>query len=151
MIMIRARRLRRRRDIARVVLGWCFAFLLAACGGGGGTSDGGGISDGGADGGVDAGADAFTACQQVGQAFCDQACACADGDKCAINDEGVIFSFMTDAECREFLTNLTCSGSAAPYSDPAACVALVQGAPCTGMGPMRAFASPTDPACDPAP
>lgn len=121
--------------------------LLAGCGGGvSGNTDGGG-----GDGGGGAGDAAVTPCEQVGQAFCDQACACTDGVKCAINDDGVVFSFTSDTDCRELLVTLACAGGAAGYTDPVACLALVQAAQCTGMGPMRALASPVDPACDPPP
>lgn len=99
--------------------------------------------------------DGGDACAAAGRALCDRACACTEGDACAITDEtgGVTLSFDTPDECVGLFVGLGCSGGGDATTDFEACEAAVGASSmCIEAGtdemgnPRQAYVSP--PACD---
>ena len=132
----------------RILLVVVASFLLATCGGDGGTAGTGGTTGAGDTGGGTAGSagggtagtggggtggGATGLCQQIGSALCERACSCREGSECAVSDGGLTLTFDSDSDCRAFLVTLACSsGDMAAYNDAASCLPLAQAAPCTG-------------------
>jgi len=88
-------------------------------------------------------------CEQIGSLTCQKACACLDGPRCQLSQDGATFSFDSESDCRVFFVSLACSqnGGAMAYNDANACLPLIQAAMCTGTGTDAALAYPADNAC----
>jgi hypothetical protein len=138
----------------RIVLVVVAGLSLAICGGCGGSLEPGNSGSAGTGGGAgtSGGAGSGGLCQQIGTTLCAKACSCREGTECSLSQEGITLTFESESDCVGFFVTLGCSmGDAAAYNDAAACLPLVQAAPCTGTGTEGAVAYPTQAACQSPP
>ena len=109
--------------------GWAVLLGLALLGCGGDDDD---DDDGGG------------SCASAGEAICDAACDCRDGDACAIGEGGATISFDSPEDCRGLYVTLGCTGGGDATIDYAACTQAMAAAECNGDPPDQAVALPPE-------